>query len=57
MKYQPELAVLFGRFSREISRFEAAEILRATRRTRANCHRLLPGWWALGAFDLHTRKI
>lgn len=57
MKFTPYLAIVFGQFYREITRAEAAEILRRARENRTKCIQITKGMICLGPLDLFTKNI
>lgn len=60
MKFIPTLSIPFGKFSRDLSREEAAEILKRSRgHTSTRWHRWTGGrgMWAHGTLILQTRPI
>ena len=58
MKYTPYLSIPFGIFTREISRAEAAEILRRARKAGSQCWKLrTSGMICLGGLWLTTKPL
>jgi transcriptional regulator GlxA family with amidase domain len=57
MKFTPYLSLMFGKFYREITRPEAAEILRRARKDGAPVWQVSKGLYALGALSLFTKLV
>jgi hypothetical protein len=57
MKFTPYLSLMFGKFYREITRSEAAEILRRARKDGADVCQVVKGIYAMGPLDLFTKPV
>lgn len=57
MKFTPYLHLMFGKFYQEVTRTEAAEILRRARKNGAAVSRVVKGLYSLGALDLFTKPV
>lgn len=58
MKFTPYISIPFGKFHREVTRAEAAEILHQARRSKASdCFRVVPGLIRVGPLSLFTRNV
>lgn len=57
MKFTPYLSLMFGRFHRELTRSEAAEILRRARKDKGRVFQVVKGLYALGTLSLFTKPI
>jgi transcriptional regulator GlxA family with amidase domain len=57
MKFTPYISLMFGKFYREITRPEAAEILRRARKDGAAVCQVVKGLYSLGTLDLFTKPI
>jgi transcriptional regulator GlxA family with amidase domain len=57
MKFTPYLSIMCGRFHREITRAEAAEILRRARKDGAAVCQVVKGIYSLGPLDLFTKNV
>jgi hypothetical protein len=57
MKFTPYLSLMSGKFYREISRSEAAEILRRARKDGATVCQVVKGLYSMGPLDLFTKNL